>query len=371
MSYDGLQEKDLPLKLRMMNLLWNLGWSVRPNVKLYHYNEGRRTNIQFTDIDVLAVKILPLQNPIISICSAKSGKESDSSQIFWLAGVKSYFGASIAYYIRSKANLLRAKTLCEKLDVIALNDEQLSLLEERFMIKPDTSQFFNMTVYKQINDYFKEVKEKKTSLYNYITEKFWIDPTCNQLLRIITAIRDVKALNLSSDCKLFIKYYLTSLLALPLYKSAYSLIKVPSNMIRTEFDTVLMGGELARIEKEKIIKACKSFVSEVFKSSKLPTDMAKKGTAILDHLFKLDYHDDLSDLLINMVEKYHQSIYTPRMLDGLWYQLARTPTVIPNIDRVTLPDIPKNQWGYISKLTKDILIFVQRIGGFERSEISI
>ena len=81
MSYDGLEEKDLPLKLRIMNLLWNLGWSVKPNVKLYQYREGRRTSTQFTDIDVLAIKLLPLQNPLIAVCSAKSGKEIDSSDI--------------------------------------------------------------------------------------------------------------------------------------------------------------------------------------------------------------------------------------------------------------------------------------------------
>jgi hypothetical protein len=371
MSYDGLEEKDLPLKLRMMNLLWNLGWSVKPNVKLYQYREGRRTSAQFTDIDVLAIKLLPLQNPIIAVCSAKSGKESDSLQIFWLAGVKSYFGASFAYYVRSKASLLKAKTLCEKLDIIALNEQQLNLIEKRFMLKPDTSpSFFKFNVYKQIYAYFKEVKEKKVSLYNYVTEKFWIDPTSNQLLRIITAIKDVKTLNLCSDCQLFMKYYLTSLLALPLYQAAYSLIKIPSNMVRTEFETVLMGGEMARIEKEKILGACKSFLTELLKRAKPPVDLTK-DQVLFDKLFSLDYSEDLSDLLINMVENYYHSIYTPRMLDALSYQLVKTPTTIPNIEYVTLPDLPKNQWKYVSKLTKDILIFVQRIGGFERSEIRI
>lgn len=371
MSYDGLYDKDLPLKLRMMNLLWNLGWFVRPNVKLYQYREGKRSNVQFTDIDVLAIRMLPLQNPITAICSVKSGKESDSSQIFWLAGVKSYFGASFAYYLRSKASLLKAKPLCERLDVIALNEEQLGIIEERFSIEPRTSQIFNFEIYKQIHKCFMELKEKKRSLYNYITEKFWIDPTNNQLLRIITGIRDIKTLDLSSPCKIYMKYYLTSLLALPLYRAAHLLIRIPANMIRTEFDTALMGGELARLEKERILRACKSFLKELFEQTELPKNIITNGDAFLDQLFKLDYSSDLSDLLISLVEQYNQSVYMPRMLDVLSYQIARRPTSIPNIKYATLPDLPKNHWEYSAKLAKDILIFVQRIGGFERSEIDI
>jgi len=371
MSFDGLGDKDLSLKLRTMNLLWNLGWFVRPNVKLYQYREGKRTSVQFTDIDVLAIKVLPLQNPIIAICSAKSGQESDSSQIFWLAGVKSYFGASIAYYIRSKASLLKAKSLCNKLDIIALNEEQLSTMEERFSVEPHTSQVFNFEVYKQIHKYFMELKGKKRSLYNYIAEKFWIDPANNQLLRIITAIRDVKTLDLEVDCKIFVKYYLTSLLSLPLYRLTYLLIRIPTNMIRTESDTALLGGELARVEKEKILSACKSFLKEFIKSAKLPKNLAVDGDVFFDRLFKLEYSGDISDLLINMVEHYSQSIYVPRMLDLLAYQVAKKPISIPNVEYATLPDLPKSQWRDTAKLTKDVLIFVQRIGGFERSEISI
>jgi len=371
MSFDGLHDKDLPLKLRMMNLLWNLGWSVRPNIKLYQYREGKRTSIQFTDIDVLAIKILPLQNPITAICSAKSGQESDSSQIFWLAGVKSYFGASFAYYLRSKAGLLKAKPLCEKLNIIALNEKQLRIIEERFSIDPKISQFFNFGIYKQINQFFLELKDKRRSLYNYITERFWIDPPNNQLLRIITAIRDINTLSLSSDCKIYMKYYLTSLLALPLFQVSHLLVRIPANMIKTELDTALMGGELAQLEKEKILEACKLFVKELIKEAKLPSEVVKNGDAFLDQLFKLDYFGDLSDLLISMVEQYNQSIYMPRLIDVLSYQIARKPLSIPDIQYATLPDLPKSQWEYAAKLTKDILIFVQRIDGFEKTEIKI
>ena len=371
MSYDGLEDKDLPLKLRMMNMLWNLGWSVRPNVKIYRYQEGKRTNDPFTDIDVLAIRILPLQDPIIAISSAKSGKESDSAELFWLSGVKSYFGASFAYYIRTKASLLRVKTLCEKLGIIALNDEQLGLLEERFSVKPEASQYFNVDAYRRIHEYFTELKEKKVLLYNYVTEKFWIDPMNKQLLRVITAIRDVRELDLSAECKIFMKYYLTSLLTLPLYRFSHLLMRIPTTMIETEFETALMGGELAREEKQKIIQACKSFLLEFAKTAKLPEGLATNIDSLFQRISKLEYSKDVSDLLINMIENYSYSVYTPRMLDALFFQIVKKPNLIPDVRYVTLPDLHKDQWEYTAKLTKDILIFVQRVGGFERSEITI
>lgn len=221
MSYDGLEDKDLPLKLRLMDLLWNLGWFVRPNVKVFRYQEGRRTKDQFTDIDVLAIKFLLLQDQIIAVSSAKSGKESDTAELFWLSGVKSYFGASFAYYIRPRANTLKTKALCDRLGIIALNDEQLSLLEQRFSVRTEGSQYFSTDTYRKINKCFTELKTIRPSLYNYITEKFWIDPMNNQLLRIITGIRDVNKFSFSSESKLFMKYYLTSLIALPIYRFAH------------------------------------------------------------------------------------------------------------------------------------------------------
>ena len=197
MSYEALGDDDLPLKLRLMGLLWNLGWFVKPNVKLYRYQEGKRTTATFTDIDVLAIKLLPLQNPITAVCSAKSGKESDSAQIFWLSGVKSYFGASVAYYLRSKASLLTAKALCQKLDIIPLNEEQLQIMEERFRVRSEAvSSQLDLDTFKKIHDIFDGLKKIKLALYNYITERYWIDPINNQLLRLITAMKDLEDLSL-------------------------------------------------------------------------------------------------------------------------------------------------------------------------------
>src|SRR2546426_9533349 len=191
MSYESLEDKDLELKLRLMNLLWNLGWFVRPNVKLRRYQEGKRTTGMHTDIDVLAIRFLALQSPLTAVCSAKSGKESDAEQIFWLAGVRSYLGANSAYYVRTFASLRDARALCQKLDIISLNDEQLRTMEQRLSLIPGSTYPYDGNFYREVHGYMEEIKRQNVKLYNYITERYWIDPINNQILRITTAIVDL------------------------------------------------------------------------------------------------------------------------------------------------------------------------------------
>jgi hypothetical protein len=215
------------------------------------------------------------------------------------------------------------------------------------------------------------LKEARVSLYNYVTEKFWTDPVNNQLLRIITAVKDVSKLDLSSDCKMFLKYYLASLLALPLHRFSHQLVRVPAAMVETELETALMGGELARAEKQKIIEACKTFVIEYAETAKLPQASAPNVDSVFQQVSRLDYFQDMLDLLVSMIQNYRYSACTPRMLDALFFQLVKKPGLVPDIRFVTLPDIRKDEWEQTAKLTKDILIFLQRVSGLEKSEMRI
>ena len=370
MSYHGVNDKDLGLKLRLMNILWTQGWFVRPNVQLYRYQEGKRTSDQYTDIDVLAIKLFTFQNPVVAVCSAKSGKESDSEQVYWLAGVKSYFGASIAFYVRAKASLTRAKSLCQKLDIVPLNDEQLKVLEQRFGINSSSLQSnFTEKIFLQMSSHFDQLKEKKPAIYNYISERYWIEPPSNQLLSVLTVLRDLRVLTLTDDCRLFMKYYLASLLALPIFEVAHSLISTPASTLRGELQTAIMGGEMARRDKEKVLSAVKSFLEDVARKRGL------LGASITNGIdFETSIQDmtrDLYDIVLAMVEHYNQAVYVPRLVDALMYQAARKQRDVPRLEDVTLPDITQSDWKHVAKLTRDFLLFMQRIGVFDRSDISI
>lgn len=369
MSYDGINERDLPLKLRMMHLLWHLGWFVRPNVKLQMYYEGTRTPELFTDLDVIAVFIRPLDDPLRVICSAKSGKESDSAQIFWLAGLKSYFGADTAYYVRSKADLRKARILCDRLKIIPLNEEQLKAIESRiFPSKYETLFMFTEEAYKKVNLYFEELKKAKKELHGYVTERYWIDDKNLQLMRIVTGIRELSKLPLTDEARLFLKYYMASLLALPILHITQRFATTPHSLFKGELDTMLKGGEIARTEKEKMIREVKGLLQEFLKHTNLSNDMLYKGVD-LDKMFRLDYFDELLELLSRLVENYSKSIHVPRMMDVLAFEILRTNNLASAFQNASLPGLAEEERDFALKLARDVLIFLLRIEAFTKSDI--
>jgi hypothetical protein len=54
------------------------------------------------------------------------------------------------------------------------------------------------------------------------------------------------------------------------------------------------------------------------------------------------------------------------MLDALTHQVVKRYEAIPSIGCTLLPDLSQNDWKYAAKLSKDVLIFMQRIGGLSK-----
>jgi hypothetical protein len=369
MSFSGVQDKDLPIKLRMMNFFWNQGWYVRPNVHLFRYLEGKRTNDEYTDIDVLAIRLLPLLAPTTAICSAKSGQASDTRELFWLSGVKSYFDASVAYYVRTTASLIKARALCEKLGIVPLNDTQLRVLESRFAQDGRGATLITPTTFRQIGDYLSELKSKKAALYNYVTERYWIEPPSSQVLRLLTAFVDVDELSLAHEPKLFMKYYLTSLFTLTLYRLAHSLVAVPTDRLRSEVETAIMGGEISRSEKEKIFASIKSYLEKIAESHNLSSELIAGGLDLREEIKQ--YSGNIYDAALPLIEDFKRAAYVPRMVDALTYELAKKPGMVPPMETVTLPDLQKEDWAGVGKLAKNVFVIIQRMNGFSRAEIPV
>ena len=127
-----------------------------------------------------------------------------------------------------------------------------------------------------------------------------------------------------------------------------------------------MGGELARSDREKMISAVKSYLREFAKLSTTSTIEIEKGIDFDSEFKRLI--GDLSDLVISVVEHYPQAVYLPRMLDELAFQVARKPEQAARIEKVALPDLSQTDWKYAAKLTRDLLIFLQRIGALPSME---
>lgn len=370
MSYSGVKDKDLNLKLRLMHYFWNLGYFVRPNIPLYRYRKGERTTRLFTDIDVLAIKHLALCDPVITVCSAKTGKEGDPAQVFWLAGVMDYFGATNAYYIRTKAGTETIKQISKKLKILPLNEHEFKILESNLGIKANKVPFmFTLECYENTNMFFNMVKEKKRRIYNYLTERYWIDAPNYQLMRTLSCAQDLARANLQGNSKLFMKYYCASLFSSSLTRVLNFVITSPINLMRERLETELMGGEIAQIEKEKILHSVEL----------LMRDFARYMDAIksvpprffdFSKLIRIEYLDDLLDLVLRFKQCFEEAVIVPRILDVIAFevilpeQYASFKTIFKDF-----PDLAKIRETNAAKLSKDVLVFFERNRIFRRNEI--
>jgi hypothetical protein len=95
--------KDLPLKLQFRRILFAEGYWSPIEVELSNYEDLGNTlkRRSLTDLDVLGIKFDRLFNRTCVVGDCKSGRNvSDANRLFWLRGVKDYFGADLAYYLR-------------------------------------------------------------------------------------------------------------------------------------------------------------------------------------------------------------------------------------------------------------------------------
>ena len=123
-------------------------------MELSHYEEvahdvKRRS---LTDLDVLGVRFDELFSKRTIVGDCKTGKNvSDVNRLFWLLGIKHYFGADEAYYLRPKIDS-HAKAIAPKMGVRVLTESDLVTLEKNFNVGSLVLPLADLTIRTQIAD---------------------------------------------------------------------------------------------------------------------------------------------------------------------------------------------------------------------------
>src|SRR6266851_7747524 len=124
-------EQDVDLKLRTMRLFWSQGYFVRRNVPVVE----SATRPQFTDIDVLGIRLDEEFNASYVVCECKSGiTDGTRERLFWLSGVMKYLGADKGLFIRSQMMPRKYSELADRLGIIAIPADQITELEKSYSI---------------------------------------------------------------------------------------------------------------------------------------------------------------------------------------------------------------------------------------------
>lgn len=373
MSYNGMEDADLPLKLQLSNYLWNQGYVCRPCIPLYHYSEGKRTSKSFTDIDVLGIKFTGIEKPRKVVCSAKSGEDSDTLQLFWLSGVKSYFDADEAIYIRSKGAIYSVTELLKKLEIRGFNQNELNRLMKNMRIDVKGIRYINsLECYTKTNKSFIELKKLNIELYRYLTERYWIEPPHLGVLRTIDCVNDIISSKLDTISKKFLTFYCISLFIMSLIQIINKLSSIPNEFFINSLETELMGGEYSERDKRILVSKIEAFMRQFVKLTKSEPAMSIDRIFDSSTFLKIPYSAEISDLCTRLRESSSILMYLPQLFDIMAFEIFQQDLIIKDNSFIqSINNFDEEEKRIIGKAIKDVLFFYEQIKFFNRSDIKI
>ena len=265
------QDKDLVLKLRFRRILFTQGYWTPLEVELSQYEDLgmsiKRRSI--TDLDVLGIKYdqLFISNTIVGDC--KSGKNvSDANRLFWLSGVKNYFGADQAYLIHSKIEHY-VRAIAPKLNLRVIDEEALNNLENTLLVSKLQIPLDDPSIQDNIQslwgiDVPQGTKPTEQQLilkevYTYLSYNYWYIEKYRNLLTLINHFSGIaQILDEKNSSHLLLAYsglerFVHCLLEVIGYVSSQGGTNIPRDVKNYVF-----GGVLSLREKENFFKLLRS-----------------------------------------------------------------------------------------------------------------
>ena len=368
-----MQDADLPLKLQMSNFLWNQGYICRPCIPLYHYSEGKRTTKTFTDIDILGIKFTGIEKPRKVVCSAKSGEDSDAQQLFWLSGVKSYFEADEAIYIRNKGGIYGVTELLKKLGIQGFNQNELMRLIKNMHLDLKRPRYINsMECYTNTNKCFLELKKINLELYRYLTERYWIEGPHLGVLKTINCVNDIKSSKLDLITKKFLIYYCISLFVISIIQIINKLSSIPNEFFINSLETEFMGGEYSEREKKILANKIEAFMRQYARFFEKEPSISIDKIFDFSSLIKTPYSAELSELCTRLRESSSILMFLPQIFDVIAFEIfQQNLTIKDNSFIQSINNFNDDEKKIIGKSIKDILFFYEKIKLFERNDIKL
>lgn len=311
--------KDIFLKLRMRKILFAEGYWTPLEVDLSQYEPEPRGGIRrrsLTDLDVLGVKYDRLLAPDIVVVDCKSGKVSDANRLFWLKGVRDYFGATQAYLVRPQVDM-HARAIAPKLGLRVLSEAELGDIEKalsvRFIGVPiddidiqDKIEYmwasFNIRIEQSTSGEDRILKRIKS----YLDYSFWYMENPKNLLRIVDEFSSISFfLDEKNERHKLIAY-------MGLERFVYSALSVASTIQSQglsdipRFSRLIIHGGTAEIRsKERVFE----LLRRVGIQENLDPEWFEEGVEFMGRLIRNP--DGSSDVL-----RYIQAAYISRIVAG-------------------------------------------------------
>jgi len=168
-------DKDFKQKVIIQKVFWSMGMWSRIDIPIVIYEDdnvrGKVKKHYLTDIDVYGELLQKDFSIKRSIADCKSGNNVKIfERLFWLKGVKEYFGASQAYLVK-KSISSKAKIFMPKLDIIGVDD--LALLELVKIYHTNSLLLYSEEYYSELDKIIQSYDNEYKKIYEYLTTRYW------------------------------------------------------------------------------------------------------------------------------------------------------------------------------------------------------
>jgi hypothetical protein len=302
----------------VMKYLWNLGYIPRRNVLLVEQTEKAS---QYTDIDVLGIKVDEELNSSFIVCDCKSGASAKTGErMFWISGVMKYFGATRGLFIRPQSLSQKYFDLAKSLNIIPLSQNELLQLHRNYDID-SLDQLGSFSDNSPIADeIFSLLKKFEPKVTHYILSSYWEDFPRNQIATTISSCKRMLEIpELEGRAKSFLAAYILSLMSLAVLRFSSEVITMPNNMKILGIELGLYGGRLVSDERKNLLKRFHAFMSEEIRT-RYKVNYPLSENDFLENLTP-DYMKHLVDLVVRVCATPRTAILVPRFFDLLAFDV--------------------------------------------------
>lgn len=354
-------EQDLGLKLSMRRVFWGMNYATRLNL-LLALPGSRRTADELSDLDCVGFSVGGDFSVRLLIADCKSGgKVSPASRLFWLAGVRDFFGADRAYAVMSRDIPEGARQQAAGLGLDALGEADRQILENVHWPLAPAAPFFEIEGAVKLQGFARGLDKRLERLVRFRDHEYWHLPPERRIQRLIGALRDAApVLDRSQRAHAVLVVDLLFLLTLSLlgacrYVSSISL----SNPRRALLQYLLGGPELARAREKSL-----DVLAGALK------DLGKHGVEVPDEILEQmsiepAYFDALAETVTRMLRRPRDAQRLLRYLE--WYGQAEVGLGGPPAEDALGPVYGE----YTRKLVTDIARMCFGAAGLDRAWLAL
>lgn len=350
-------EQDLGLKLAMRRVFWGMNYATRLNL-LLALPGSRRSADELSDLDCVGFSVGGDFSLRLLIADCKSGsKVSPAARLFWLAGVRDFFGADRAYAVLMREIPDGVREQAGRLGVDVLGEADRQILENVHGPLAPAAPFFEISGAVKLQDLAKGLDKRLEELVRFRDHVYWHLPPERRLQRLLGALREAgPALDARQRAHVVLVIDLLFLVALSLLGACRYVSSTSLADPRKALLSYLLGGaEQTRTREQGLQELVQAL-------SALPDQGVELPDGVLDEItVEPPYFDSLAETITRMLRRPRDAQRVLRYLE--WWGQAQVGLKGPAV-----PDALGAAYGdYTRKLVSDIARMCFAAAGLDKS----